>query len=206
MSLLDAFGVGHSLTASPSESPKPFPLMPFAFCLSRLSCILFKSAVRPLSTITGVGHNPEPVAAVRGTNGGSWYAMPLRIVPDRGQVSENSCKPPSKQSCDVLHDDVERSKLVNKTGIFRPKAASLSREPCPLSCEADILTGEAATDDIDGADLFAREGSHVMVAGNLRPMFRQHAPAEWIDLAKGDGLESARSLKPKVEPADAGEQ
>jgi hypothetical protein len=60
----------------------------------------------PLSTVTGVGNNPEPVASVRGTNGGSRYAMPLSIVPDLGQVSENTVKPSTKQCCDVLHDDV----------------------------------------------------------------------------------------------------
>jgi hypothetical protein len=53
-----------------------------------------------------VGNDPNPVAPVWGTNGGSWYAVPFRIKPERGQVSENSLKAPSKQSCDVLHDDV----------------------------------------------------------------------------------------------------
>jgi phospholipase C len=31
----------------------------------------------------------------------------------------------------------------------------------------------------------------VAVAGDVRPMFNQHAPTEWIDLAKRDGLERA---------------
>ena len=31
--------------------------------------------------------------------------MPFRIKPERGQVPENSLKPPSKECCDVLHDD-----------------------------------------------------------------------------------------------------
>jgi hypothetical protein len=41
---------------------------------------------------SGVGNKPEPVAAVRGANGGSRYAVPPRIVPERGQVSENVSK------------------------------------------------------------------------------------------------------------------
>jgi hypothetical protein len=32
----------------------------------------------------------KPVSSVRGANGGSRYAMPLRIKPERGQVSENN--------------------------------------------------------------------------------------------------------------------
>lgn len=44
-----------------------------------------------------------------GANGGSWYAMPLRIKPERGQVSKNAVQPSTKQRCDVLHDDVSGS-------------------------------------------------------------------------------------------------
>jgi hypothetical protein len=56
------------------------------------------SGVLPSSFATGVGHNPDPVPVVRCANGRSGNAMPLRIIPERGQVSENGCKPPSKQS------------------------------------------------------------------------------------------------------------
>jgi len=72
------------------------------------------------SSAVGVGHDPEAVPLVRGANGGSWYAMPLRIIPERGQVSENVAKPSTKQRCDVLHDDVAGTKFANETGIFRP--------------------------------------------------------------------------------------
>jgi hypothetical protein len=51
-----------------------------------------------LSAVVSVGNNPDSVASVRRTNGGSWYAMPFRIKPERGQVSENTLNSPSKQS------------------------------------------------------------------------------------------------------------
>jgi hypothetical protein len=51
----------------------------------------------PLSTVTGVGNNPDSVPLVRRTNGGSWNAVPFRIKPDRGQISENFSKPSTKQ-------------------------------------------------------------------------------------------------------------
>ena len=50
----------------------------------------------PLSTL-GVGQNPDSVSSVRGTNVGSWYAVPFRVIPDLGQVSENVAKPSTKQ-------------------------------------------------------------------------------------------------------------
>jgi len=34
-------------------------------------------------------------------------------------------------------------------------------------------------------------------------VFRQHAPAEWVDLAEGDRLKAARALKAKAETANA---
>src|SRR5574343_985646 len=92
-----AVGVGHirAATAQPSLFGffRPSPL--------QVSAISFATFVA-----FGVGHDPDSVAAVRGTNGRSRYAMPFRIKPERGQVSENSAKSPSKQSCDVFHDDV----------------------------------------------------------------------------------------------------
>jgi hypothetical protein len=47
---------------------------------------------------SGVGNNPDPVSLVRGANGGRWYAIPFRIVPERGQVSENNSKSSAKES------------------------------------------------------------------------------------------------------------
>jgi hypothetical protein len=62
---------------------------------------------------------------VFGANGGSWYAMPLCIKPDLGQVSENSSEPSSwplrrasKQVCDVLHNDELRSNLANEASVL----------------------------------------------------------------------------------------
>jgi hypothetical protein len=66
-------------------------------------------AVALVFDASGVGNNPEPVAPVRGANGGSGYAVPPRIVPERGQVSENVSKSSTKERCDVFHDDVAGS-------------------------------------------------------------------------------------------------
>ena len=79
-----------------------------------------RSAIAFVLLASGVGNKPKSVASVRGTNGRSWYAMPFRIVPERGQVSENVCKPSSKQCCDVLHDDEARSQLANEPSVFAP--------------------------------------------------------------------------------------
>jgi len=61
------------------------------------------------SRAIGVGHNPDPLAQVSGTNGGSRYAMPDRIEPERGQVSKNDSETPKSESIDVFHDRVSGS-------------------------------------------------------------------------------------------------
>jgi hypothetical protein len=52
----------------------------------------------------GVGHDPDPVAAVRGTDGSRWDAVPLRVIPARGQVAENVAHSSNKEPWDVLHE------------------------------------------------------------------------------------------------------
>jgi hypothetical protein len=73
-----------------------------------------------LSPAVGVGNNPDPVPPVWGTNIGSAYAVPFRIIPERGKVSENVSKPSMKQCCDVLHDDVAGSYFPNNSGVLFP--------------------------------------------------------------------------------------
>jgi hypothetical protein len=46
----------------------------------------------------GVGHKPDSIPPVRGASGRSRYAVPLRVIPARGQVSENTSESPTKES------------------------------------------------------------------------------------------------------------
>jgi hypothetical protein len=62
-----------------------------------------------------VGNNEHPVSSVRGTDGGRRNAIPFRVIPDRGQVSENSSHPPCKQRCHVLQDPDARSSHAKAT-------------------------------------------------------------------------------------------
>ena len=82
-----------------------------------------------------MGNNPDAIASVRGADGRSWYAIPHSIIPERGQVSENSAHPETKQAWDVLHDDEAWSYLANETGIFRPETRSRTFEASALASE-----------------------------------------------------------------------
>jgi hypothetical protein len=84
-------------------------LIPFAFSRSARASQVAGSSPSFGRLADGVGHNENPVAAVRGATGDRRYAVPFRIIPARGQVAENDVEPPSKESCDVLHEDVPGS-------------------------------------------------------------------------------------------------
>ena len=169
-----------------------------------------KSPRSRLSVAIGVGNKPRPVTNVRGANGCRWNAIPLRIIPERGQRPEYVAQPSIKQLWAVLQDDEAGSYLANEPGELKPKPAPLPCETEAASGSAKILAGEAAADDIDGNSIgsksFAGEGPDIVIARHLRPMLRQHAPAEGFDLAEGDRLEAARPLQPQAEAADAREQ
>ena len=184
------------------------------------------------SLALGVGNDPHPVPAVRRTNGGSRYAVPFRVIPDLGKVSENTVKAPSKQSCDVLHDDVAGSYLANETGELAPQSRPGAIDAVAASGGGDVLTGKTSADNINWSVLDGARGLPVRTTLNNsprpplsasdargvgkrpdvvmdrhpRPMFRQHLAAERIDLAERHRLEPARALQPEAETADAAEQ
>lgn len=159
---------------------------------------------------SGVGNNPDAVASVRGANGGSWYAMPLSIIPERGQGSENLCKPSTKQSCDVLQDNEAWSQFANQAGDLKEKTGARTIKAGSPSCVADVLAREPAADDVNGNSIGSKplcgEGSDVIVTGDLGPMLRQHTAGEGFDFAEGDRLESARPLKAEGEAANTAEK
>ena len=57
-------------------------------CLCTPSLRVARSLVdlgrQPVVHAPGVGHDPDPVASVRRTNGGSRNTVPFRIIPERG--------------------------------------------------------------------------------------------------------------------------
>jgi hypothetical protein len=162
----------------------------------------------------GVGNNPDPIAGVRGTNGGSRYAVPLRIEPDLGQVAEYPSKPiaPSslKKVWDVFHDEEPGSKLASESDHLGPEPATRPVNSSLRSGAREVLAGEPSADDIDGNSICRKplggKLSDILVPFDVGPMLLENSPAERVDLALRDGDEAARPLKTKLETANAGEE
>lgn len=171
---------------------------------------------------SGVGHNEQPVAAVRGANGCRGYAVPFRIIPARGQVPENAVKPPNKERCDVFHDDVPRSKDADEPSKASPEARAGAVDADTVAGVADVLTREAATENVDAFGAVATEqrdnsaslkrarplgmdGSNVLVSPDVGPVFLEDFARVPITLHLPTCFHSC-PLKAKFQPSDSGKQ
>jgi hypothetical protein len=153
------------------------------------------------SFAVGVGHKPDPISDVRGTEGASRYAVPLCVVPERGQVPENVAKPPSKEPWDVLHEHVAGSKKANETGVFGPHPSLV----CLGELEAggtDGLAGEASAENID---CWGLESSDIPVARDVGPVGTKDGTAVIVDLALPRDPEPG-SFKAKIPTANTREE
>ena len=57
-----------------------------------------------------------------------------------------------------------------------------ARDPRPLACVREILTREAAGDDVDRLDGGPVDGRHVAVVGDVRPVVGEHLGRGLVEL------------------------
>jgi hypothetical protein len=97
--------------------------------------------------------------------------------------------------------------FFDKAVELKPEAASLSGKPCTFASIADVLAGESSADGVNGNSIcpesFNRECFDIFINRNLRPVLVQHGTAKRFDFAKGNGLKTASSFKPKRKPTNA---
>jgi hypothetical protein len=159
-----------------------------------------------LPVLHGVGHNPYSIAEMWGASVGSWNAVPLRVIPERGQIGEDDIEAPNKESWRVFQDDEQRSKFANQTGDFGPKARASSSDALAPTGQANVLTGETGCNDVDTSAAGAGKGADIVITGNIGPVLGEDFARERFDFAEGDGLETACSFKAKAKPSDAREK
>lgn len=193
-SAIVAVGVGRNRTAVEREGLPP------------------ANAFTPLaSAAIAVGKYPNSPPPMGCAGMGSTHHERPAGVTERFQIAENPVSAASSESRDVLSNDPTGSALGNKSAHLAPEAGTLAFEASALTRRADVLTREAAADGVRPNKSVCRhagggEGSHVIVARHLRPMFRQHGARVWLALAESDGSEAAGPLEAEAEPANAAEQ
>jgi hypothetical protein len=65
-----------------------------------------------------------------------------------------------------------------------------------LPGDTEGLTRESAANNVNWSDILAPQLGHILMARHVRPVFREHLPAERIDLAKRHRAKAAGALEP----------
>lgn len=161
-----------------------------------------------------VGNDPYSLARLGDANELAWEYLPFSIIPERGKPPENLVKSIPDEILDVFDNDDSRARFPDKAVVFEPQPTPVSSQSFldapSISGNRDILARKPTAYDINGNSVSSKsvgcEFSDVTIARHLGPVFRQYAAREFLNLAEGDRLKSARALKTERETADAAEQ
>lgn len=151
-----------------------------------------------------VGEEPNPVPYVRGADGSSGYTIPDSIIPERGQVSENSSHPETKQAWDVLHDESDGSNVANDARVFRPETRSLTFKASALTSVANVLAGEAAADEVHGSEGCRTDFSDIMEPLRMGPVCSEARVQSSVVLDLPNGVPEAGPFEAELKATDAG--
>jgi hypothetical protein len=162
-----------------------------------------RSAIAFVLLASGVGNNPDAISSVRGTNGWRRNAMPFRINPDLGHVSENRVQPSTKQRCHVLQHREPWSYQANGSNHFPVESRTLAGKSGTFPSKWDVLAGEAGGDDV-GLALSELSLGDVGMDRDARPLFAEDGLAELVLFTERDGSHPG-SFESEGEAADAAE-
>jgi hypothetical protein len=99
------------------------------------------------------GNDPNPFTLVSCANIGSRKHSPSRIIPHRGQVSENDSKSPESESWAVFHKRKSRSYFANDASHLAPESGAFSVDAFAVcsACGTDVLTRESSRHNVNSA-------------------------------------------------------
>lgn len=118
---------------------------------------------------------------------------PRSIKPQAGKPLEDHVESVSPKVRRVFGEDIRRLYLANDAEHFKPKAAAIAAKSDALARAADVLTGEAAGDDVNSpAPRSSVKGADVIPDGELvkQPLelaLHEHALAVGFDFDGADG-------------------
>jgi len=139
----ELIGVGHKfLRAIVSSDGLIFPVLPAE-----------PPRFDPEVLAVGVGREGEaepPLAAMRSPNVGSGQSRPPEIIAEAGKGRGDDVKSTGSNRRDVLEEDERRPVLGDEPPKLPVKTGTASRQARAAAGTADVLTGEAAEDDVDG--------------------------------------------------------
>ena len=154
----------------------------------------------------GVGNDPDSIPSVRSANGGSGYTMPFSIIPERSDFPEDGIQSARAKGRNIFDDDPARPDFRDDTAVFLPETGTGAAKPGAFAGEADVLAGEAASNDIDDESVQTQtltgKRADIFVDRNTRPLLFEHGATIGLNLAHGSDTETS-ALKSKFKPSDA---
>jgi hypothetical protein len=153
----------------------------------------------------GVGHCPDPLALVRGTDAASWNNKRPAGVSFAFQVSKHVIEAHADVPSNILSNDPSGPEFVHEPTKFWPEVAVIVLA-CALPGCGEWLAGVSPANNVNWSDIFAPQFPHIHMDRNARPMLCQHPTRERLNLTKCRGFKAARALQPERETPDAGKQ
>ena len=99
--------------------------------------------------VVGVGKYPDAISDMRGAEVASSQHTPPRVIPQAGQVFENTRQSVTAQTRGVFDECKSRPHLANDSRKLAPKAAAWAIDPSSLASCANVLAWKSAADDVD---------------------------------------------------------
>jgi hypothetical protein len=157
-----------------------------------------------------VGQDEHPLAQMWRSDAGCGKHAPLRIEPQRGQVSENVSESGRKETWDVLQEHEAGSHFTNHASDFRPQPP-LVVLGFSSSGETDGLAGEPRRYEIhDSAPRSAIEGLEIVpdrrsIHGLVLHPRHEQGRGESVPLNEAHGSVgvSDGELEPEFQPSDS---
>ncbi len=122
----------------------------------------------PVPSSRSTCEDEEPLPPVGSADRRRAEHLPFRIVPERGQTTEDGAEPSrGKQAWDVFQEDVAGSHVANDPLDLRPEPA-LVIDTAASAGDGMGLAGKAGREEIDAATKeVAREGSQLIPDSRL---------------------------------------
>ena len=156
------------------------------------------------SRLLAVGHNPNSVSPVGGTDGTSRNNDRPDGVADIFQVRNTTVEFHLDDARHILANDPIGPDIFNNGNHCWPEEAVIFLA-CSLPGETERLARKSSCENSSPCIAFPGEGSHVVMDWHVGPVLPQDALAIGIALAEGDRLESGPPCG-KGKAADAAEQ
>ena len=141
-----------------------------------------------------VGHNPEPVSAVRGIDGHSRNNKRPAGVTRVFQVRKHLVEPHIDVFSNVLSNDPSGPTLSHDPIHFRPEVTVIVLAAA-LPGETEWLAGVSPGDDVNRSNCITGQLPHIVVDGDIRPMLPQDRLAELILFTECNRIEPARAFE-----------